>query len=43
MQPDTAGIDVGATEMYVAVLEDRDSQPVRCFATFTPDLYALAD
>ena len=43
MQPDAAGIDVGATEMYVAVPEDRDSQPVRCFATFTPDLHALAD
>jgi transposase len=43
MQPDAAGIDVGATEMYVAVPEDRDPQPVRCFATFTPDLHALAD
>jgi len=43
MQPDAAGIDVGATEMYVAVPEDRDPQPVRCFATFTPDLQALAD
>ena len=43
MQPNAAGIDVGATEMYVAVPEDRDPQPVRCFATFTPDLHALAD
>ena len=43
MQPDAAGVDVGATEMYVAVPEDRDPQPVRCFATFTPDLHALAD
>ena len=42
-QPDAAGIDVGAAEMYVAVPEDRDSQSVRCFATFTPDLHALAD
>jgi hypothetical protein len=43
MQPDAAGIDVGATEMYVAVPEDRDPEPVRRFATFTPDLHALAD
>ena len=43
IQPDAAGIDVGATEMYVAVPEDRDPQPVRCFAAFTPDLQALAD
>jgi transposase len=38
-----AGIDVGATEMYVAVPPDRDSQSVRCFATFTSDLLRLAD
>jgi len=25
-----AGIDVGATQHYVAVPEDRDAEPVRC-------------
>ena len=42
VEPDAAGIDVGATAMYVAVPADRDSQPVRRFATFTGDLLALA-
>ena len=37
-----AGIDVGATEHWVAVPADRDAQPVRRFGTFTADLYALA-
>jgi transposase len=43
IQPHAAGIDVGATEIYVAVPADRDPQPVRCFLTFTEDLQALAD
>src|SRR6202051_1869741 len=30
-------------EIYVAVPSDRDSEPVRCFETFTRDLYELAD
>ncbi len=42
IEPDAAGIDVGATEIYVAVPADRDSNPVRCFTTFTEDLQALA-
>jgi hypothetical protein len=42
LHPDAAGIDVGASELYVAVSADRDPQPVRCFPTFTRDLYALA-
>jgi transposase len=42
-EANAAGIDVGATEMYVAVPPDRDSQSVRCFATFTSDLLRLAD
>ena len=29
MKPDEAGIDIGATEMFVAVPGDRDSEPVR--------------
>jgi transposase len=42
IEPDAAGIDVGATEIYVAVPPDRDPNPVRCFTTFTEDLQALA-
>lgn len=37
-----AGIDVGARQMYVAVPDDRDPEPVRVFSTFTQDLEALA-
>ena len=43
LHPDAAGIDVGASELYVAVSADRDPQPIRCFPTFTRDLHALAD
>ena len=43
MQPDAAGIDIGATEIYVAVPPERDMESVRCFGTFTSDLHALAD
>src|SRR5882724_8972838 len=39
---DTAGIDIGATEIYVAVPVDRDDEPVRCFGTFTEDLKEIA-
>jgi transposase len=37
-----AGIDIGATEIYVAVPDDRDAESVRCFATFTEDLTEAA-
>jgi hypothetical protein len=37
-----AGIDVGATEYWVAMPADRDAQPVQRFGAFTADLYALA-
>jgi transposase len=43
IEPNAAGIDVGSTEMFVAVPVDRDSQPVRRFTTFTNDLVKLAD
>ena len=43
MNPDAAGIDIGATEIYVAIPPDRDAESVRVFATFTRDLNALAD
>lgn len=42
IEPDAAGIDVGATEIYAAVPPDRDPKPVRSFQTFTEDLQALA-
>jgi transposase len=43
IRPDTAGIDIGATQIHVAVGPDRDEQPVRTFETFTRDLVAIAD
>lgn len=43
IQANAAGIDIGATEIHVAVPPDRDPEPVRSFETFTPDLIALAD
>jgi hypothetical protein len=41
INPNAAGIDVGAREIYVAVPEDRDAEAVRTFATFTADLLEL--
>ena len=43
LHPHAAGIDVGASELFVAVGADHDPQPVRRFPTFTRDLHALAD
>ena len=43
VEPNSAGIDVGAREMYVAIPPDRDAEPVRVFRTFTADLEALID
>ena len=43
LHPDAAGIDIGASEIYVAVPADRDPEPVRRFSTFTRDLNELAD
>lgn len=43
LTPHAAGIDIGAAEIFVAVAEDVDPQPVRRFPTFTQDLQALAD
>jgi hypothetical protein len=43
MRPDAAGIDIGATDIFVAVPMDRAAENVRSFPTFTQDLYALAD
>jgi transposase len=41
MEPNAAGIDVGSTEMFVAVPVDRD--PLRRFTTFTKHLVGLTD
>jgi len=43
INPDAAGIDVGATFHVVAVPGDRDDRPVRTFRTFSGDLHQLAD
>jgi transposase len=43
LHTDAAGIDIGATEIFVAVPPDRDAEPVRGFQTFTEQLRVLAD
>src|SRR5438128_11709502 len=42
MRPNAGGIDIGATEIFVAVPADRDTESVRSFPTFTQHLHALA-
>jgi transposase len=42
-EPQAAGIDIGARQMYVAVPPDRDPHSVRVFDTFTADLNELAE
>ncbi len=39
---DAAGLDIGASEIFVCVPKDRDRRNVRKFKTFTVDLHALA-
>lgn len=43
IQPNAAGIDVGATEVYVCVPAGRDEERVRSYPTFTADLHRVAD
>ena len=43
LEPNAAGIDIGAQEIYVAVPPDRDENATRRFTSFTCDLQALAD
>jgi transposase len=43
LHPDAAGIDVGASELFVAVAADRGSTTGPQLQTFTRDLNALAD
>jgi len=40
-EPDSAGIDLGANEIWVAVPADREQKPVRQFGAFTRDLMAI--
>jgi len=43
LNPNAAGIDVGAASHFVAVPAERDPQPVREFGAFTSDLSRLAE
>ena len=43
IQPDAAGIDIDATEIYVAIPDEhRAREVVRCFGTFTQDFHEAA-
>jgi len=42
MNLNSAGIDIGSREHYVAVPSDRDLEPVRSFGCLTPDLHQMA-
>jgi len=41
--PNAAGMDIGAEEIFVAVPADRDGQPVQRFGTFTSELGRLSE
>lgn len=43
INPNAAGIDIGADRHWVSVPVGRDSENVRSFACFTADLYTMAD
>lgn len=43
IRQNAAGIDIGATEIFVCVPPERDEAHVRSFPTFTADLERLAD
>lgn len=42
-EPNSAGIDIGAREIYAAIPPERAEQNVRSFGAFTVDLVALID
>jgi len=42
LESNAAGIDIGAREIFVAVPQDRDENPVRVFFTFTADLQEMS-
>ena len=41
LNPKCAGIDVGASELFVCVAKNSSSQEVRSFPTFTADLKGM--
>ena len=41
--PNAAGLDIGRTEIMVAIPPDRAGETVRGFGTYTPDLKELAN
>ena len=43
LNPNAAGLDIGAAEIWASVPPGRDWKPVRMFPTFTADLHALVD
>lgn len=43
IEPNAAGVDIGATQIFVAVPPDRDPEPIRSFDTFTVELERMAD
>ena len=43
INPNAAGIDIGADSHWVSVSSNKEEQNVREFKCYTPDLYALAD
>lgn len=43
INPNAAGIDIGADRHWVSIPVGRDSENVRSFACFTADLYAMAN
>jgi transposase len=43
VHPHAAGLDIGARETWACVPASSNSEPVRAFGPFTPDLHALAD
>jgi transposase len=43
LNPNAAGMDIGADEIYVAVPADRDGQPIQSFGTFTSELGRLSE
>lgn len=42
INPDAAGIDIGARVHYVCVPEDRDDTPIKSFGSFTEDINMMA-
>ena len=42
LEPNAAAIDIGATQLHVALPPDRAPEPVRVFGSFTVDLQELA-